>query len=214
MAKVGVDRGSEGRAGSLDLVGGRTCLDFHNTASGRGGARFLNHLTRYDDLILWSRHAGVIDGSMAKKLRAEAAAHPRRGRAVLGRAIALREALDGVFGAVAAGRRAPKDGLAVLNRELANALAHARVSTRRGGFVWAWSKDDPPLDRPLWPIARSAADLLTAPELQRVKRCGGRDCGWLFLDTSKNNRRRWCEMEVCGNRAKARRYYARHRNGG
>jgi predicted RNA-binding Zn ribbon-like protein len=61
----------------------------------------------------------------------------------------------------------------------------------------------------LWPVARSAADLLTSQEQSRVRECAASDCGWLFLDLSRNRSRRWCDMETCGNRTKARRHYAR-----
>jgi predicted RNA-binding Zn ribbon-like protein len=69
----------------------------------------------------------------------------------------------------------------------------------------------PPLDRPLWTLARAAGDLLTGPELARVRRCGSATCASMFLDTSRNGSRRWCDMETCGNRAKARRHYSRAR---
>lgn len=59
-------------------------------------------------------------------------------------------------------------------------------------------------------IAVSALSILSdAREMQRVKRCPGVDCGWLFVDETKNARRKWCIMETCGNRAKASRNYAR-----
>jgi predicted RNA-binding Zn ribbon-like protein len=63
------------------------------------------------------------------------------------------------------------------------------------------------LDWILNPLIRSAADLLVSDELKRVKRCGDPACGWLFLDTSRNKSRRWCDMSDCGNRAKASRFY-------
>ena len=79
-------------------------------------------------------------------------------------------------------------------------------------YTWEWAKYDQDLDRPLWPVARTAADLLTSGRLDRVRECPGADgCGWLFYDTSKNGSRRWCSMEGCGNVAKARRLYARRR---
>jgi predicted RNA-binding Zn ribbon-like protein len=56
----------------------------------------------------------------------------------------------------------------------------------------------------LGPITLSALTLLMEKNLLRTKRCAGQECGWLFFDTTKNNRRRWCEMRVCGNRAKVR----------
>ena len=64
---------------------------------------------------------------------------------------------------------------------------------------------------PLWPIARSAAHLLTSAELTRVRECDGTSCNWLFFDRSRGGSRRWCSMESCGNRAKARRHYRRRR---
>ena len=53
--------------------------------------------------------------------------------------------------------------------------------------------------------------LLSGSDLSRIKQCPGDHCGWLFFDTTKNKNRRWCEMEVCGNRAKQRRLRRRQR---
>lgn len=71
--------------------------------------------------------------------------------------------------------------------------------------------DEVPIDfsEPLWPIARSAAELLASDQLAFVRACASEKCQWFFLDTSKNHRRRWCEMTRCGNRAKARAFYER-----
>jgi predicted RNA-binding Zn ribbon-like protein len=80
-------------------------------------------------------------------------------------------------------------------------------------YDWEWLVDDD-LVRVLWPVARSAAVLLVSEQLSRVRICDADTCRWLFLDTSKSGRRRWCDMKVCGNRAKARRHYARTQSGG
>jgi predicted RNA-binding Zn ribbon-like protein len=45
------------------------------------------------------------------------------------------------------------------------------------------------------------------PDPERMKICG--NCGWLFIDRSKNRSRAWCDMAVCGNRTKANRHYRR-----
>ncbi len=71
------------------------------------------------------------------------------------------------------------------------------------GYQWQWQTDDD-LSRIIWPIALSALELLTSEEIKNVRQCPG--CGWLFLDTSKNKRRRWCDMRACGNRAKVKRH--------
>jgi predicted RNA-binding Zn ribbon-like protein len=62
----------------------------------------------------------------------------------------------------------------------------------------------------LGPIAWPAISLLSTADFARVKQCPGDDCGWLFLDQSKNNSRRWCDMATCGNRTKAERHRQRH----
>jgi predicted RNA-binding Zn ribbon-like protein len=103
--------------------------------------------------------------------------------------------------------------LETLNRELRVARAHERlVASPR----FAWEADNPPaaLDRVLWPVVRSAADLLTSPELERVGQCRGEECGWLFLDISRSRRRQWCHMADCGNLAKVRRFRQRRRERG
>ena len=75
-------------------------------------------------------------------------------------------------------------------------------------FAWDWTPENA-LDRVLWPVVRDAAELLSGEDLDRVGRCADANCGWLFLDTSRNHSRRWCSMKDCGNRAKARRHYQR-----
>ena len=109
--------------------------------------------------------------------------------------------------AIAKGRSPDADDVRALNGALSTAFAHLRVATSTGGFAWEWAEGDQPLERMLWPVVRSAAELLTSDKLSLVKQCAG--CGWLFVDRSRNHSRRWCDMRYCGNRAKARRFYAR-----
>jgi predicted RNA-binding Zn ribbon-like protein len=98
-----------------------------------------------------------------------------------------------------------------VNAALHEALPHLRVARHGGGYAWDWADGGKPLMAPLRPIARSAAELLTSDDLARVRECDGAACTWLFLDQSRNRSRRWCSMESCGNRAKARRHYHRNR---
>jgi predicted RNA-binding Zn ribbon-like protein len=76
-------------------------------------------------------------------------------------------------------------------------------------YRWSWAGDCSCLERPVWQIAHSAADLLASGQLDRVRRCGSDTCEWLFLDGSRNRSRRWCDMSTCGNREKARKHYRR-----
>ena len=104
-----------------------------------------------------------------------------------------------------------KQALDALNEEVSNALAHGRLAPTGEGFGWIWPgfADEP--ESLLWPVAKSAADLLTSERLARVRECAGGTCGWLFIDTSKNHSRRWCDMRDCGNVAKAKRHYHKKR---
>lgn len=153
-------------------------------------------------------HAGAIDRQTAEGLMAAGRARPAEATEALREAVALREAMYRIFAAVAAGQEPPADDLEHLNRALARALPRRRLKARPGGFDWAWADEDAAVwERPLWPILASAAELLTSDELALVRRCADDECGWLFVDMSRNRSRRWCAMEDCGNRAKARRHY-------
>jgi predicted RNA-binding Zn ribbon-like protein len=128
-------------------------------------------------------------------------------RKVLSRALELREALYRIFRAAGKGKSPAEGDLAILNSELKASLGRLRIGKDKGGFQWHWKDDALRLDNPLGPIARSAADLLThGHALEQVGQCHGDNCGWLFVDLSKNHSRRWCDMRDCGNRAKVRRF--------
>jgi predicted RNA-binding Zn ribbon-like protein len=193
-------------------VGGVHCLDFANTLEPRGGPppltvppgyRFRDELASYDDLVAWAVHKGTLDAAVAEALLGEADADAGGARAILSRAHALRDAIYRAFWQIAHGEAPASDDLAVIMREYADAATHARLVVSGTGIEWEWSEDGRLLARPLWTVARSAVDLLTTGERQRIKVCPGPGrppvpCGWLFYDTSKNASRRWCSMTDCG----------------
>jgi predicted RNA-binding Zn ribbon-like protein len=186
----------------LERIGGAVCLDFVNTVDPRYVSDRIEYVPDYDALLKWSVGAGLLDPSDADRLGDIARHRPQLAGAVHRRALALREALFELL------RREPGPdraaSLATLNAELARSRTQQVVERALGGFESAWPASTA-LDRVLWPIASSAADLLTSPRFGRVRECAGERCGWLFLDTSKAGRRRWCSMADCGNRAKAKR---------
>lgn len=194
----------------FDLSGGRLCLDFTNTVSG-SRARPTERLRSYDDLVSWGRQAGAVSDSAAAQLAHVSQHRPRDAAKSLEEAARLREVLFRIFSATAALRAADPADLETLNAALSACLGRQRLLRTAEGFAWGWADDADALDRIVWPVLRSAADLLTSPELRRVRHCAGADCDWLFMDMSRNRTRRWCDMKGCGNRAKARRYYERHR---
>jgi predicted RNA-binding Zn ribbon-like protein len=190
----------------FDLDGGRACLDFANTRSSSG-----EHLNSYADLVAFAAQSQLITPDDATWLRAEGERDPSAADGVLVRAKHLRESIRSIFSSLAAGKRPTEHDLGVLNLDLAVSLSHARVlPTSGGGYEWGWTGRN--LDAPIWPVSRSAADLLASDQERRlVRECGAGDCQWLFLDTSKNRSRQWCSMQSCGNREKARRHYQRLR---
>jgi predicted RNA-binding Zn ribbon-like protein len=194
----------------LESVGGRVCLDFINTVDPRVGASQHDYLASYADLVRWGGHVHLLSEDQMDALLRAAAQHPRAARARFEQAIALRETLYRIFSAVAAQQAPAAADLAAAHTAYVELLAQARLVATGEHYRWQWPAGADALDQPLWSVAQSAMDLLTATELQRVRACPGLgDCGWLFLDTSKSGRRRWCSMEGCGSRAKMRRYYAR-----
>jgi predicted RNA-binding Zn ribbon-like protein len=195
---------------TFDFIGGALCLDFANTVSGRPHVR-TETLREYPDLLRWAAEAGIADPAARERLARQAEHDPRRARRILSSAIALREALFRIFSALAAGDRPPAPDLDLLNGALAGCLAFLEVRPLAEGFAWVWSAAPDRLDRVLWPVAHSGAEILTSAEAGLVRECASEHCSWLFVDRSRTRRRRWCDMRICGNRAKARRHYHRRR---
>ena len=210
----------------MKLVGGRLFLDFINTAGGRRrssgpSAAYSDpvvilgeKLNDYYDLLAWARHADLVDEGTLQALISEAGRRNGEAATVLERALALREAGHRVCRAIIDKRRPEQPDIDLLNREIAIARRHERLTVSSGGFVWEWAGVAHELDRMLWPVARSAAELLTTADLTRLHACGGEDCGWLFEDSSRNRSRQWCTMQDCGNLAKVRGFRTRLRDGG
>lgn len=194
-----------------ESAAGRLCLDFTNTMSGRGQEDERDRLGDCASLVAWCGRAGLLPPAKIQDLLRGASEDPRAAAAVHRTATHLRDAIYTVFSSIATGRKPEPDALKFVNRALSEALANLLVVQTDDGFDWGWRNRDNTLESVLWPIARSAGELLTAEQLPRVRQCANSECTWLFLDTSKNRSRRWCVMEACGNRAKGRRHYARQR---
>lgn len=191
----------------FEMSGGRLCLDFANTVDNRPAPNRRELLTAYEDLLDWSRQAEVLNAREVETLRTLARRRPQQARRVLGEARRLREALYRVFSAIAAGFRPESADLDALNDRLPALLARSRLMRTPEGYTWTYSGGPERLDRMLWAVLQSALGLLLAEdELPRLRECAAATCGWLFMDRSKSRKRRWCNMQVCGNRAKVRRF--------
>jgi predicted RNA-binding Zn ribbon-like protein len=199
------------RAGSLDLIADDLALNFANTESGRGFPSHENHLREAEHVALWLKHAKALPAEDADWLTRQVAKRADLAAELLAQAIALREAIHDIGAALGRRNKAPEASLAALSSLHARFVARAALAPGVLSCRWRWSVRAAPVEAALGPIALAAVRLFTEGDFHRIRACGGHACGWLFYDRSKNNRRRWCEMEVCGNRAKQRRLAARRR---
>ena len=199
------------RAGSLDLIADHLALDFANTESGRGFPSHENHLREAEHVAQWLKHAKALPAEDADWLKGEVSQRADLAADLMTQAIALREAIHDIGAALGRRAKPPAASLADLSALHARCVAKATLAPGVLSCRWRWSVRAAPVEAALGPIALAAVKLFTEGDFHRIRECGGHACGWLFYDRSKNNRRRWCEMEVCGNRAKQRRLAARRR---
>ena len=194
----------------FELVGGHAALDLVNTLDWRfrtGGQEEL--LTGYVDLVSFALQSRLLTPRQARRLM-RAARGPASDR-VLADARALRESLsDTIYASI--DQRAPAhSSLPLLEKFFQAWSAATRLSREAGGLKWEWGPAaEESLDFPLWVLARAASQLMLSRHANQIRACGNPECRWLFLDTSKNHTRRWCDMKICGNRMKARRFRASH----
>lgn len=190
---------------------GDLALDLVNTLEHHDGPVRENVLTSWRELVDWAAGAGLVAPSAAAWYGLERK-DPRTARAVLRRALELRERLYALVTSLVGGRSPAADDLRWFNALLAECRSALVLQVERGALV---EVQPVTLERPaslLDPVISAAAALLTAPAtLALVRRCDSGTCRQFFVDRSKNRSRRWCDMRLCGNRVKARAFYRRHR---
>jgi predicted RNA-binding Zn ribbon-like protein len=196
---------------SFALDGGQLALDFTNTVDWRRTEKEHEWLKTYPDLLGWGVRVGLLGREMAETLAQSAQGEPDEAARALLQARELRELLFRVFNAVVEDRPPEPEDWRRFTEAVRTAMASAEIARKNGGFFWSFDHEMQRLDFFRGPLLKAASELLIDGDLSRLKRCGTPDCQWLFLDTSKNNSRRWCDMQSCGNRAKARRHYQRAR---
>jgi len=197
-------------AQEFQLIAGHLALDFANTLDNRyDPERLLELLPTYECFLAFARQSGVVTGRQVRKLLSET--NERAARRTLEQVIELRETLYFLFRSVAIGHRPDQSCLRRLNRFLVDARVPEAIFWNKSEFTRGYCDLAERPDGPLGPVIDAAASLLTLPDGQRVCECSAETCRWLFLDRSKNHSRRWCDMRICGNRAKAKRFHARSR---
>lgn len=194
----------------FELDAGLACFDFVNTLRGRRHPPARDYLPSYPALLAFSRVTGAIDAPTAARIAELAVTLPEEAARAHSDALDLREGLYRIFAAIAAGASPAEADLDILNAALIEEAAASRLAASHGALHREY-RQDAHLRRPIWPLARQAADVLLGEDRARIRECAADDCGWIFLDTSRNRSRRWCSMTSCGNRAKVQQFRQRQR---
>ena len=188
-------------------VGGDPAIDLINTVDWTARGPEAERLESFEQLTRWAAGAGVIDTATGRRLRRLAEERPRVAASALAYALQVRSTLHDLFGAIARGEPAETE-LTRFNRLLGEALAGLEVGPGEGagaGYRWHWQAEGSNPRAVVWRVLWSAASLLRSDEIGKVRVCGGDDCGWMYVDRSRNGLRRWCQMRTCGTREKTRR---------
>jgi predicted RNA-binding Zn ribbon-like protein len=203
---------------SSGLGGGALCLDFVNTLDGRLEPSPDDQLEGYADLLGFGVATNSLTKAEADVLRRVAERNSATASSVLQWAVDVREALYRILQARLDAAPVDPSDIATLSDAISDAGANERLADVGGELALGWrSVDDDgsvQLDRPLWPIARSAALLLTGQLPGTLRACDAADCAVLFLDTTRNQSRRWCSRQGCGNRERVRQFRARRQASG
>ena len=193
-----------------DFDAGDISLDFANTNNWHASATPQDYLHNFMDLIQWGQKAGLVTAEQANQLSLYAEQHADKAAKVFAFAIQVRESIYRIFSNLYAGSPVPDEDLSLLNSVASDAMAHLQLTALNGEYRWQFPPNIEATNLILWTVGRAASDLLTSSRVSRVRECeDDRGCGYLFIDQTKNHSRRWCSMESCGNRAKARRHYSR-----
>jgi len=206
---------SPAAAPPFDLSGGHPALDLVNTLDHRfGDEARVELLPDYDALLRFAQQTGLLDPRQVRLLRKSV--KPQAAARALRSVRELREAMAAAFYGNVESRPPPAADIRTLERHFLASERHRELhwqeaAARNGqpAMAWQWGRFEKEAELPVWILAERARQLMLSDAMERVRACGADTCRWLFLDTSKNHTRRWCNMKVCGNRMKARRFQAR-----
>lgn len=194
-------------------IGNRLFVDFVNTAYREAEGH--DPVAGWPDLVHFLRGAEALPEAELDALESLGSTRARGAEtaAAVAEARRLRAALKALMAALVSGRSARAEWVETINRALAAADGGLRL--RAEGNRWRLASI-PAAVGPrlaLAPIARSAAEFLVNDDVRRLRRCAAPACVLYFYDISRNGRRRWCRMALCGNRAKARAHLNRRAAG-
>ncbi len=191
-----------------DIIGGNSALDLVNTVSG-WGCDPEDWVPDVASFLVWARMSGVLDKRETEQAARLVESSPAAER-VLASVKGLRFALWSLISSLQHRKPAKPGDLSVINDWMRRLALAEQVAVKRGKINFAINRDISLLELTGLRVTAAALSLLRNPPAGRIKTCPGENCDWKFLDRSKNRSRRWCDMAVCGNVAKAREYRARN----
>ncbi|MBN2986687.1 hypothetical protein BFW88_09565 [Pseudomonas fluorescens] len=198
-----------GTAKSIRLIGGTRVLDFINTTNGRRPGSALKvmeeRLTSFQFFFEWALHASLICAQEFEAYKPMVFEASMSYQPDLEALIAFRECLYAAFYPLSLGQVAPDQALQRINLTFQQGVAWRVLRSVDGVPGWAWKSCASSHELTAMLIGRlaiEATQLLVSGNLRELKSCTATDCDWLFLDSSKNKLRKWCQMSVCGSREK------------
>src|SRR5438477_5383486 len=195
----------------FEFNSGALCLDFANTIHNSRAEDNGEELRAISDLVRWGKEAGLLSSAEHDRLIEHYSRNPRQASVALAKGTDIRNLLLSVFAGIANGRSLSPQRLSELNSALEQIPGLMRVRKGTDRIETEWTSAGDGLERVLFAVLTSAAEVLGSDRLARIRECASADCTWLFVDESRNHSRRWCDMSACGNRMKARRHYQRSR---
>lgn len=195
----------------FELIAGDPSLDLVNTLDWRFREEPPPEelLKDYYDVVQFSAQSGLLSDALARRLIRNVS--PGKATQVVDAVRELREAAAKVLYAALEGDLPSASAVKLLEKYFREVRESQHLFWDGEKLGWKLSQSSAPAELPLWMLSLRVADLVTSGRMQMLRACGNGECQWLFLDTSKNHTRRWCDMKICGNRMKARRFKAQHR---
>jgi len=192
------------------LISGNLCLDFINTKNGHKNSVYNEYINNYNDLIIWSERCGTISSSKSLFLQNESTQFGEDSSKAYQKVIEFRKSLFDVFSSMVQKKIPSKTAIKKIITIQKKGMMASEFVKIKDCFKWTWDLDRS-FDSIIWSIAFSATKLLTSKDVKKIRICDGHDCDWFFLDKSRNQMRRWCSMEDCGNRFKMQQRYIRQK---
>ncbi len=201
---------NEGSESKFIFLSNHRCLDFINTQIIQKG-RLVDLLGDFSDLVEWLKRAEFLDSTESNKALERWSGRPE-GERMLERTREVRTTLREMIQRVVKGKSVGQSAIDEINNMLKNRIGYTQVFRGREGFETRFHLEANEATHLIVPIAESASDLLCYSDFSLIKKCENPDCVLYFYDISKNHARRWCSMNICGNRMKVATHYRRHRN--